>query len=98
MLAETFRADTGRVGRLKDLLNDPTLATALICVKDEACISDVSQSSDPVESVRRLSWLCGYDQAVALLLSLAEPLPVESPEPEPTWGVDGQLLQATYTG
>jgi hypothetical protein len=87
MLAETFRADPGRVGRLRELLNDPTLATALIVVKDEARLTDVHSGADPVESVRRLSWLGGYNQAVDLLLSLAEPLPVETPEPEPTWGI-----------
>src|SRR6266498_3005955 len=98
MLAEDFRRDPGRVGRLKELINDPTLATALIALKDEAQISDVSPSSDSVESVRRLSWLSGYNNAIDLLLSLAEPLPVEQPEPEPTWGVSPREFTVNAKG
>lgn len=93
MLAETFRADAGRVGRLKDLLNDPTMALAIVVLKDAAVISDVSVSSDPTASVRKLSELCGRNATIDLLLELAEPLPVETPEPEPTWGVDPELIE-----
>ncbi len=88
MLAETFRADPGRTGRLKDLLNDPTMALALVVLKDEAQVSDVPMLSDPTASVRHLSKLSGSNDTINLLLSLAEPLPVETPEPEPTWGIN----------
>lgn len=83
MLSEVFRASPERVGRMRELLNDPTLAAAIVTLKDESVIDDVPRSSDPVESVRRLSWLCGYDAAINLLLTLAEPLPVPEPEEQP---------------
>ncbi len=88
MLPETFRADPGRVGRMRDLLNDPTLALALVVLKDDSQVLDVPESSDPIASARRLSYLSGGIAKVDLLLSLAEPLPVEAPEPEPDWGVE----------
>ncbi len=88
MTSELFRSDPGRVGRLKALLNDPTLALALVVLKDDSQVLDVPESADPIASARRLSYLAGGIAKVDLLLSLAEPLPVEAPEPEPEWGVD----------
>lgn len=93
MTAEQFRSNAERVGRIRELLNDPTLAQAIVTLKDEAKLNDAPQSSDPVESVRRLSWLCGYDQAINLLLSLAEPLPLPEKEEEPTWGLPASTLK-----
>ncbi len=87
MLAETFRSDPGRVGRLKAILQDPTLALALVVLKDDSQVLDVPESADPIASARRLSYLAGGIAKVDLLLSLAEPLPVELPEEEPTFGV-----------
>ncbi len=87
MLPETFRSDPGRVGRLRDLLNDPTLALALVVLKDDSQVLDVPETADPIASARRLSYLSGGIAKVDLLLSLAEPLPVEEPEEQPTFGV-----------
>lgn len=88
MRADQFRSNPQYVGRMRELLSDPTLAAAIVCVKDESRLDDAPHSADPVESVRRLSWLCGYDQAINLLLSLAQPLSPPLPDEQATFGVD----------
>jgi len=88
MLAEEFRASADRVGRIRELLQDPVLASAIVCLQDEGkfMVNDLEPVADAVASVRRLSFICGYSNAIDTLLSLAEPVIVEPPEPEPTWG------------
>lgn len=88
MTSEQFRSNPQYVGRMRELFSDPVLAAAIVCVKDEARLNDAPSAAEPVESVRRLSWLCGYDQAVNLLLSLAQPVPSELPDEQATFGVD----------
>jgi hypothetical protein len=85
MLSDQFRASPERVGRVRELLNDPTLAAAIVCLQDEGkfMINDLEPSADSVASVRRLSFICGYTNAIDTLLSLAAPLPVPEKDEEP---------------
>jgi len=73
---------------MKELLNDPILAQAIVCLKDERPDPAVPLSADAIASVRIQAKLEQHDADVNLLLSLAEPLPVEPPEEEPTYGID----------
>lgn len=88
MTAERFRASAERVGRMRDLLNDAVLAQAIVCLKDERPDPALPIGADAIASVRVQAKLEQHEAAVNLLLSLAEPLPVNEPEPEPTYGVD----------
>lgn len=93
-----FRAAPARVGRLRELLNDPILAQAIVCVKDAESPDDVPDHSDPVASVRTLSRKSGWHGALNMLLALAEPLPPEPITEEPNYGVDlRQFPQAQPT-
>ena len=87
MLAEDFRASPQRVGRMRELLSDPTFAAAIVCLQDEQPKGDVLLGSDAIESARMLSRQAGWSGAISMMLSLAEPLPTEEPEPKATWGL-----------
>jgi len=88
MTSDEFRASSWRVGRIRELLNDPTLAQAIVCVKESESTEDVPPHSDPVASVRALSRKAGWHGAIDTLLSLAEPLPLLPVEETATFGVD----------
>lgn len=86
MLAEQFRAIALNTGRMREILQDPIFAAAIVCLKDECPVIDAE--GDAVNSVRSLSFLSGYNNAIESLLELAQPLPAQPPEEEPTWGVE----------
>ncbi len=88
MTSDEFRANTHRVGRMRELLNDPTLAQALVCVKDAEMPEDAPSHSDAITSVRLLSQKAGWHGAINMLLTLAEPLPAMPEEETATFGVD----------
>ena len=83
-----FRSAPARVGRIRELLNDPTLAQAIVCVRDAELPDDVPDHSDPVASVRALSRKSGWHGALNMLLSLAEPLPPPGVEEVASFGVN----------
>lgn len=94
MTAETFRSSPERVGKMRELLNDPTLAEAIVCLQDSRPESDLDHlTADALVSVRVLNRQIGYDRAINLLLSLAAPLPIPEPEERPTWGVNTSQFQ-----
>jgi hypothetical protein len=91
MTADIFRSSAERVGRMRELLQDPVFAAAIVCLQDERPSPVVARNADAIESVRVQSRLEQHDADVNLLLSLAEPpLIEEQPEEEPTWGVKRQ--------
>lgn len=69
---------------MRELLNNPTLAEAIVCIKDEPII-DAPAGSEAIVSVRLLSSGAQKNDVINTLLSLAEPMPVQAPEPPPTW-------------
>lgn len=93
MLAENFRSSTERVARIREILSDPIMAAAIVTLKDEAVIEDVGDNSPDIASVRRLSWLSGYNNCIDLLMSLSNPLPAPPQEEVPSWGVPKDQLQ-----
>lgn len=93
MLAGQFRSSSERVARMREILSDPVFASAIVTLKDEAMIEDVGNNSPDIASVRRLSWLSGYNNAISALIELSEPLPVQPEEEVPTWGIDPEKLK-----
>lgn len=93
MTAEMFRSSPERVGKMRELFSDPTLAAAIVCLQDERPKYDAADNAEAVVSVRLLSRQFQHDHVINLLLSLAELLPVEQPEQPPTWGVDPAAFQ-----
>lgn len=75
-----------RVAAFRTLLNDPNLADAIVVLRDESPIVDAIDNADPVASVRLLSRNFGHNQAIEILLSLAEPLPPPPQEEVATFG------------
>jgi hypothetical protein len=95
MTALQFRSSPERVTAFRDLLNNPVFAQAIVCLKDERPPTNVGDGADALASVRALAAVAQHEADVNLLLSLAEPLPAEQPEPEPSWGVNrDQFLTA----
>lgn len=88
MNATTFRSHSERVSKMRELLSDPTLAQAIVVLRDEMPQGDVHDSADALSSVRKLARQSGYILAIDTFLSLAEPLAPDIPEVEPSWGVD----------
>lgn len=84
-----FRSSPERVSAFRELLSNPILAEAIVCLKDSGPSPVVAQHADAIESVRVQSKLEQHEADVNLLLSLAEPLQVvEHVEEEATFGVD----------
>lgn len=78
---------------MKQLLADPILALAIVSLRDSELPQDAPSHSDAITSVRILSYKSGWHEAINTLLSLGEPLPVEVPEEEPTYGIDRSKFQ-----
>lgn len=97
MTTDRFRASAERVGRMKELLSDPVLALAIVCLRDSELPEDVTDHSDPVASVRVLSRKSGWHGAITELLSLAEPLPLQQANEEATYGVDKRQFNLDIT-
>lgn len=88
MDAKTFRSNPVMVSRIREFLQDPVVAMALVVLEGEMPILDASDAADAIVSVRILSRQFQHKQTILTLLSLADPL-LPDPEPEePTWGVD----------
>lgn len=84
-----FRSLPDRLAAFRELLNNPVLSEAIVCLRDMRPSRDAHDSADAVTSVRILSRQSGYDAAIDLFLSLAEPLLAEQQEDDlPTFGVD----------
>lgn len=88
MTEDSFRSSAERVGKLRELLQDPVLAAAVVCLRDMRPSGDTADHAEPVASVRLLSRQSGYDSCIDLFLTLAEPLPIEKPDEQPNFGVD----------
>lgn len=95
MNAVEFRRSAERVGRMRELLNDPTLAEAIVCLRDDRPIEDAIDHADPVMSVRLLSRYFGYHDAIFALLRLAEPEEPTPAEPPENFGVNLSEFQTT---
>lgn len=93
MTSDQFRSSADRVGAMRELLQNPVLAEAIVCLKDERPSADAVDSADPVVSVRLLSRAFQHDLVIALFLSLAEPIPTEQDDPPETFGVDLSQFQ-----
>lgn len=78
---------------MRDLITSSVLAEAIVCLKDERPSGDAPDFADALASVRLLSRQAQHDAVINLLMSLAEPLPPEPMQEEPTWGVPRQNFQ-----
>lgn len=72
---------------MSELLQHPTLAEAIVVLKDEPHL-DAPLGSEAIESVRLLSSGAQKADVINTLLSLAVPMPVAPPDAQPTFGVD----------
>lgn len=78
------------------LTSHPIVAEVLVCLKDEKPSAAVPSGSDALDRAAALAKIEQHEKDVDILLSLAEPLPVEPVEEEPTFGVDkSQFLPQT---
>lgn len=93
MTAETFRSNPVLVAEMRELLNNSTLAQAIVVLKTESPIADVPYTADPIVSVRALEHVKEREATIDLLLSLAEPLRPQPREESATWGVDPSLFR-----
>lgn len=85
MTSDQFRSSPERVGSFRELLQNPTFAEAIVCLKDEKPPAAVLPGSDALDRAAALARLEQHDADVNLLLSLAEPIPPEPKEEEMTW-------------
>jgi hypothetical protein len=94
MLSLDFRKSPERVSAWRELLtNNPTVADVLVCLRDERPLATVPNGADALDRAAALARLEQHDTDYNLLLSLAEPLPPEPEQEEPTWGVDKSKFQ-----
>lgn len=94
MLSIDFRRNAELVAGWRDLLaNNPVVAQVLVVLKDEKPSAAVPPGSDALDRAAALAKLEQHDFDVNLLLSLAEPLPPEPTEEEPTWGIRKDQFQ-----
>lgn len=93
MTTEQLRSNSQSVVRMREIISDPVFASAIVAVRDKGRISDVAPQSDAVSSVRQLSRIAGYNEALDELLLLSEPMPVELPDEAPTWGQSPEVAQ-----
>lgn len=89
---EQFRSNPVLVGAMRELLRgdgaQPTvLAQAIVAVQNEKPTVDAMDDAPEIVSVRRLSRIAQHDDVITLLLSCGEPLPIQEPEEEATFGV-----------
>lgn len=70
---------------MREILNDPTMQEALMALHDSNLPSEPDDSEEAIASVRRHSRAAGFNNAIAMLLSLANAVPVAMPEEEPTY-------------
>lgn len=95
MTVEMFRSSPVHVAGMRELLQSPILAEAIVCLKDDRPSTDAADAAPEVVSVRLLSRQFQHDQVIATLLSLAEPLPLPEIEPPPNFGVDTSKFKQT---
>ncbi len=93
MTVVDFRSNPVLVGALKALLisdngQASVLAQAVVAVQNEKPAPNVPEGSPDIASTRRLSRIAGYEESLELLLSCAEPMPVQVEEERPTFGVN----------
>lgn len=89
MTALEFRSSPERVAAFRELLsNNPTLAQAIVVLRDEKPSAAVPSGSDAIECARTLGKLEQHEADLDTLLSLAEPAPIAPSEEEQTWGID----------
>lgn len=86
MLAESFRAIPVHTTRMRELLTDPVLLAAIVCLRDE--VTEMLRGPGAQSPEAELNFVKGANNIIDLFLELAEPPPALEPEPEATWGVD----------
>lgn len=76
---DKFRSNQHLTQGLRALLADPVMEAAMLAMDKSNPIMDVPLSADPIESVRMLSQLTGYNSYPAILREMTTPLqpPVE---------------------
>jgi hypothetical protein len=94
MTATEFRSSPERVAAWRDLLNNSLVANAIVCLRDERPSATVEAGSDALDRAAALARLEQHEADYNLLLSLAEPLPLEPTEDEMTFGVDKSKFQS----
>lgn len=90
MNIQQFRSNEGLVAEMAQLFNHPTFLQALITLKDGNPVQDVPIGSPELSSVRELSRMAGYNEAISTLLSLSVPINPPHEEEMPTYGVEEQ--------
>lgn len=88
MLAIDFRRSSERVAAFRELLQNPIFAEAIVVLRDEKPSATVPAGADAYERSAALGRIEQHDNAIDLLLSLAESLPPEPREEETNWGID----------
>lgn len=89
MTTEQFRKNASFTTHLRSLLGDSIMQEALMALHDSNLPSEPSDTADAIASVRRHSRSVGFNQCIADLLLLAEPLPVaDAEEEQATYGVE----------
>lgn len=85
MTSDQFRASSENVVALRELLQNPVLAQAIVVLQDESPKGDRPLACDAIESVRWLSRGAGWSDCIRTLLELAEPLPAPPKQDEMPW-------------
>lgn len=83
MSSDQFREIAENVVALRELLQNPVLAQAIVVLQDEQPKGDTE--GDFIASVRKLSRISGWSDCIATLLELAEPLPPPPKQDEEPW-------------
>jgi hypothetical protein len=98
MTADQFRSSTERVTEWRELLaSNPLVAQVIVVLRDEKPSAIVAPGSDALDRAAALARLEQHETDVNLLLSLAEPLPVETPDEDPTWGLTQEQIDQLKT-
>lgn len=76
----------GYTQRMREILQDPVMQEAIMSLRDSNEPRELElEDADAVASVRRHSRGVGFNNALGILVALANPLPRQDPELEPTY-------------
>lgn len=82
-----FRSNSIYTARLREILSDETFQLALMTLRDSNTpLESSDEDAEPeVASVRRLSRVAGFNNAIATLLDMGQPTTPPPQEEEPTY-------------
>lgn len=87
MTLTQFRQTAPYVDRMRQILNDEVMQAALMTLHDSNLPKEPPPGSDALASVRLNSHAVGFNDAIAKLLSLADPVRPPAAEEEADYGV-----------